>query len=530
MNWYNGNIAEAVTQSKIKNAIFVVYVEGKDETTEKLSGFIDELAVREKLESDDFVAVKIQSESEAYMQFASIYQMVPVPSIFFIGKSGAPLEIATGIIDSADELATKIVKVLELAGKPPTPSVTSSLSNEFKKQEQKVEETLDNKQEDNVEKQSVTEVICDGEVCYIKRKPLPEQEEPGIDRPTTSRVNEAPNSGPEKLEETRKYLEQRRRERVEEENRLEKERELKRRREGREMQNLRDWQQEQELKELKENMKRERLEEQAARERIRAQIAADKAERAHKFGQDSQPTTSQGHQPSVIAPHTAPPSTLSDESRLQFRLASGQSQNQTFKNTTTLAEVRDYVKNQVIPGTGIRDFILATTYPKREFTLDHFGMTLLELELFPSAVILVISKEAAGAGAILARSGGLLNMLSTILWAVLNPILAAVGTVKGWFVGDTSGRNIQTGAQKRASEEQDVQNDVAKRRNMDRFLSGNAGPLTSGNNNSDKPDNSNAATTYRRYVSGSNIHRLTDNRKDSDDENATWNGNSTQQQ
>lgn len=65
---------------------------------------------------------------------------------------------------------------------------------------------------------------------------------------------------------------------------------------------------------------------------------------------------------------------------------------------------------------------------------------------------------------------------------------------------------------------------------MDRFLSGNAGPLTSGNNNSDKPDNSNAATTYRRYVSGSNIHRLTDNRKDSDDENATWNGNSTQQQ
>lgn len=29
MNWYNGNIAEAVTQSKIKNAIFVVYVEGK---------------------------------------------------------------------------------------------------------------------------------------------------------------------------------------------------------------------------------------------------------------------------------------------------------------------------------------------------------------------------------------------------------------------------------------------------------------------------------------------------------------------
>uniref|UniRef100_A0A1A9WCE7 UBX domain-containing protein 4 n=1 Tax=Glossina brevipalpis TaxID=37001 RepID=A0A1A9WCE7_9MUSC len=530
MNWYNGNIAEAVTQSKVKNAIFVVYVEGKDEATQKLSRFIDELAVREKLESDDFVAVKIQSESEAYMQFASIYQMVPIPSIFFIGKSGAPLEIATGIINSADELATKIVKVLELAGKSSTPSATSSASTDFIKQEQNVEDAPDNKQE-IVEKQPVSEVICEGDVCYIKTKSLPEQEEPSIDRPTTSRANETSNSGPDKLEETRKYLEQRRRERVEEEKRLEKERELKRRREGREMQNLRDWQQEQELKELKENMKRERLEEQAARERIRAQIAADKAERAHKFGQDSQPTTSQG-QPPVTVSHTAPYAALSDESRLQFRLASGQSQNQTFKNTTTLEDVRNYVKNQIIPGTGIRDFILATTYPKREFTIEHFGMTLLELELFPSAVILVISKETTGAGAILARSGGLLNMLSTILWAVLNPILAAVGSVKNWFAGDTTGRNIQTGAQKRASEEQDAQNDVAKRRNMDRFLSGNTGPgpSTSGNNNSDKADNSNAATTYRRYVSGSNIHRLTDNRKDSDDENATWNGNSTQQQ
>lgn len=29
MNWYKGNIAEAVALSKTKNAIFVVYVEGE---------------------------------------------------------------------------------------------------------------------------------------------------------------------------------------------------------------------------------------------------------------------------------------------------------------------------------------------------------------------------------------------------------------------------------------------------------------------------------------------------------------------
>lgn len=29
MNWYQGNIAEAVALSKTRNAIFVVYVEGE---------------------------------------------------------------------------------------------------------------------------------------------------------------------------------------------------------------------------------------------------------------------------------------------------------------------------------------------------------------------------------------------------------------------------------------------------------------------------------------------------------------------
>lgn len=29
MNWYSGSIAEAVQQSKLRNAIFVVFVEGR---------------------------------------------------------------------------------------------------------------------------------------------------------------------------------------------------------------------------------------------------------------------------------------------------------------------------------------------------------------------------------------------------------------------------------------------------------------------------------------------------------------------
>lgn len=42
--------------------------------------------------------------------------MVPLPSLFFIGKNGTPLEVATGVISSVDELNGKIENVLKLAG------------------------------------------------------------------------------------------------------------------------------------------------------------------------------------------------------------------------------------------------------------------------------------------------------------------------------------------------------------------------------------------------------------------------------
>ncbi|KAI8120901.1 UBX domain-containing protein 4 [Lucilia cuprina] len=538
MNWYKGNIAEAVAQSKSKNAIFVVYVEGKDEATIKLGNFINDKRIREKLESDDFVCIKIESESESYMQFASIFQIVPVPSIFFIGKAGTPLDIATGVVASIEELEGKIGKVLQLAGKTPA----NAALNDFIQEEAKASSSSkaqitkeDVKQEETTEsKQPSEEIVCKDGVCYKKSKEIEQKDEEKEavvveeEKAQTNALEE------DKLAETRKYLEQKRRERIEEEKRLEKERELRRRKEGKEMQNLRAWQKDQELKELKENIKREKLEEQAARERIRAQIQADKAERAHKFAAENQASTSQqASNNSTNKTTNSSTASASDETRLQFRLASGVSNSHNFKCATTLAEIRDYVTRELLPGTGIKEFTLATTYPKRELTNEHNTKTLMELELFPSAVILIIGKEATGPTAIISRNGGLLNMISVMIMAILNPIFSIFNSAKNWLTGkrNDSTTTAQTGAQKRASEEQ---NDVSKRRNLDRFLAGGGSGNTTGSSNQEQSGDSSPSTSqggaYRRYVGGSNIHRLSDNRKDSDDENATWNGNSTQQQ
>lgn len=45
---------------------------GTDEMSTAFTELINNETVRTKLESDDFVAIRVQSDSEAYMQFAAI--------------------------------------------------------------------------------------------------------------------------------------------------------------------------------------------------------------------------------------------------------------------------------------------------------------------------------------------------------------------------------------------------------------------------------------------------------------------------
>ncbi|XP_037939494.1 UBX domain-containing protein 4 [Teleopsis dalmanni] len=595
MNWYQGSIPEAIQKSKTKNAIFVVYVEGKDEASQRITEFLNDEKIRGKLETDNFIAIKIESETQEYMQFASVYKVVPIPSLFFIGQTGTPLDIGTGIISSVNELDDKIINVLQISGKVTSASTSlieaeqahieasiPAASNTAAKDlvtKNSVEDILEHVVEEPVIPENVStaaeitectdvsgaacvvneenmvktkstksaegdkeyEIICDGDVCYKKLKEKTDEREaagntPSQDDPTTSNNDEAILTDVNaRLAETRKTMEEQRKKRIEEENILEKERELRRRKEGKVMQNLQEWQRDQELKEMKENIRRDRLEEQAARERIRAQIAADRAERAQKFTADipkptpSEPTTSQAASTSSVG---------IDSTRIQFRIPNGENKNQVFKRTVTLSEVRAYVKNELLPGTGIKTFVLSTNYPKRELTTEFDTKTMEELELIPSAVILVIPKDTGGPSAIIARRGGLMNIFVTIFWAMLTPALMIFSYFRNMSKRDDPGN---LGAQKRVNEEQGLNLDAAiKRRNLDPFLPSNSSPPDGGVGAGSSgvgrsgagvtpTGNNESIQSFRRY-GGSNIHRLRDNQKDSDDDNATWNGNSTQQQ
>lgn len=52
---------------------------------------------------------------------------MPLPSLFFIGKNGTPIEIVTGLTKTVDELHSKINKVLSIT--KPTSSVSPSTAS-----------------------------------------------------------------------------------------------------------------------------------------------------------------------------------------------------------------------------------------------------------------------------------------------------------------------------------------------------------------------------------------------------------------
>ncbi|XP_052844329.1 LOW QUALITY PROTEIN: UBX domain-containing protein 4 [Drosophila gunungcola] len=669
MNWYTGNIVEAVAASKVKDAVFVVFIEGQDEMSRKLERFVDDSQVRSRLETSNFVAIKIQGVSGAYGQFLSLYKVVPIPSLFFIGKAGTPLEIATGMTESAEELAAKIDRVLVLAGKrsPESEAATSTTSSFVEEQEPNVvrsfagaDDSTSTSNEENQSNQEAAEKTEVPEATSVSNAPTAEVDEPksnpsnspaqasfvsipaavsssSLDGKSGSEAENSPVSpaalaaerraaaskvegsastsgalarnlatsnlmpavplltpavplsaqrpaeslteSEERLAEVRNLLEEKRRERVEDEKRREKENELRRRREGRESQTQQARTKEQEIKNMQEQIRRERQEEQQTRERIRAQIAADRAEQAHRnqVSADLNSTTNSVAATGASSASTTESSVSSvDETRLQIRLPGGLQRTKTFPAGEALATVRVYVRNELL-ASDVRDFTLATSYPRREFQTEDEVKTLTELKLVPNAVVLVLTKEQVNR---VVRSGGsLMTMLATVVWAMLTPAAKAFEYINKVGLRPLTQRlsvlmaNIRwPGGQVNVAANP---GDAATRRNMDQFsLRPTPAPgydydepstsqaqrstATAGSGAEDRPipqnqpgpgstppahntsqSSGSQSQQFQQRPGGyqpprygdANIRRLQDTKKDEKDKDkATYNGNSTQQQ
>ncbi|CAH0761500.1 unnamed protein product [Diatraea saccharalis] len=390
MHWYGGSIAEAVNLSKQRNAIFVVFVEGDNDLSTEMAATIDDTDVVKRLsDENNFLAVKLKSGSTNYTHFAQIYQFVPVPSLFFIGRNGTPLEVVCAGIQ-AGNLATRIDRILQEHRKEKqpnqspslvssAPSVQPSTSTQNIKEQTEgllrseatvatalVEQTPAKQEPESsgpaakiqkTEHHEVTksgqeyDVVCDGDVCVRKpRLTKPDEAGPSqrIEVEASTPQTETPSAAlsedtvsmEEKLEKAKELIEARRREKAEKEKELEKQKEIERRSQGQGVAELKRWQAEQELKQIQEERKREKLENNLARQRILEQIAQDRAERQAR---DQQATVAQVAQ-------STPVTTSGDggsRARVQFKLPDGTSHTAHFDADGTLADIQRYIADNL---------------------------------------------------------------------------------------------------------------------------------------------------------------------------------------
>ncbi|XP_003704260.1 UBX domain-containing protein 4 [Megachile rotundata] len=500
MKWFEGSINEAVATSKSRRAIFVVFVEGKDDTSTQVAEAINATEVSHRLEQEDFVAIRLESGSESYVFFVQIYQMVPVPSLFFIGENGMPLEIVAGNTTSADLLA-KIDLVLSKAGK--NKNTSTNLINA----EQKAAATSNatNSGSVNIEGAKTTKSNTETSVPQTKSEnvsnviPNDTKEQPS----TSLKATETPKtvndkkeeqakelSTEDKLERARKMIELQQRQRIEEEERKEKERELERRKMRRDMQGIKQKQQE-----------------LTDREKIRQQIAQDKLERKQKelALQQMQPQPSQELPKSYIP--TAHDATVT---RIQFRLPSGNPHMGQFDPTCTLRNLRTYVvENISLP---FRQFAMSTSFPRRELTSEDDDKTLLDLELVPTAVILILPLKNSNTTTTVTSTQDV-SLMPRFVWS----IFAVVTHMYSYLVSYFTGRNSQ--------EQQSSSTDNKDSSNASGTVSSNVQNVATSSGLVRRYTSNREGTTIKTE---GNIHRLHSG-GDDNDENNTWNGNSTQQ-
>ncbi|NWU61728.1 UBXN4 protein, partial [Pterocles burchelli] len=510
MMWFGGSIPAAIAAAKQQSSVFVVFVSGEDEQSAEMAARWEDEKVTEAA-SDGFVAIKIDTKSEACLQFSQIYPVVCVPSSFFIGDNGIPLEVIAGSV-SVEELVTRIHKVKQMhtvKGQPLENGSQSSAPCPSSQSDGAPENT-----------QSRAAEFCDSPESVVIQTISPSAGDDGANSGQASQ--EATNSSNEqvsdaqpvndltlKVERITKKLEERREEKRKEEEQKEIKKEIERRKTGKEMLEYKRRQEEELTKRMLEERNREKAEERAARERIRQQIAMDRAERAARFAKSKEEAEAakaaalQAKQAEIEARKEAAQKERSAIARIQFRLPDGSSFTNQFPSEARLEEARQFAAQTV--GNAYGNFSLATMFPRREFTKEDYGKKLLELELAPSASVVLLPAGRPATAVVQASGGDLWKFLGTILY----PLLAVWRFISNFLF--TSPPPSQSAV--RSAHQQEHSN-----------------PSTSSSMEQSRQAVRKRIMEKRGedFKKEGKIYRLR-TQDDGEDENNTWNGNSTQQ-
>ncbi|KAE8299797.1 UBX domain-containing protein 4 Erasin UBX domain-containing protein 2 [Larimichthys crocea] len=496
MRWFEGSIPDAINSAKQRSCVFVVVITGDDEQSAHLMSSWEDHNVSEATHTS-CVAIKVDAKSETCVQFSQLYPVVCIPSSFFIGENGIPLEVIAGSV-SAEELMKRINRVKQMhAQQIGSGSVLPEASVP-------VESQRDNTATEEPAAVSGTGKKGDGNLSA----PVSLAENASSDPAT--QCSQSQEDLEAKVERLTKKLEERREQRKmgEEENEIKKE--IERRKVGKDTQDFKRKQEEKNTKRLLEERNRQKVEEKAARERVKQQIALDRADRVARYAksQEQEKAAKQAQLQARQAEQEVRKEALVRErstiARIQFRLPDGSSFTNQFPSQSKLQAARNFAVQEV--GNRYGNFSLATMFPRREFTNEDLNKTLVELELAPSASIVLLPSGRPGNAVVQSSAGGIWAVLGTLLypllavWRFLSSFLFATppppaAASRGPAHQSSSYNNSTSGS------------DKAKRENLS------------------KPSLEKQPKDFKK---DGKICRLR-TQEDNEDDNNTWNGNSTQQ-
>ncbi|XP_076854434.1 UBX domain-containing protein 4 [Brachyhypopomus gauderio] len=520
MRWFDGSIPAAIAASKRHNYIFVVVITGDDEQSAQMLSSWEDEGVADASENC-CVAIKVDAKSETCVQFSQIYPVVCVPSSFFIGENGTPLEVIAGGI-SVEELTKRIDKVKELHSAQrgsmtqldadgamhvdspgPAPEMVASPSESPSVKSSAMSTGNSSSVATSKESLSMPAGEC-GASGYVTPS-----EDRSLSSDDVSQASQSEESLDAKVERLTKKLEERREQKKKGEEETEIKKEMERRKMGKEMLDFKRKQEEEKTKRLLEERSREKAEERAARDRVKQQIAQDRADRAARYAKTQEEAEAirqaelQARQAEQEQKRESAQRERSAIARIQFRLPDGSSLTNQFPSESRLREARQYAAQEV--GNRFGHFSLATMFPRREFTAEDLEKTLLELELAPSASIVLLPQSSRPANSVVQSSGG--GGFWALLGTILYPLLAVWRFLSGFlFSSPPPGAAMATAA---------------------------ARPHANASTSSTEPKRE----TIRKRVlekrsedfkKDGKIYRLR-TQEDSEDDNNTWNGNSTQQ-
>ncbi|XP_073401656.1 UBX domain-containing protein 4 [Dendrobates tinctorius] len=502
MLWFQGSIPEAIAAAKQRSSVFVVFVAGDDEQSTQMAESWGNESV-ERATAEGFVAIRIDSKSETCLQFSQIYPVVCIPSSFFIGENGIPLEVIAGSI-SAEELIAKIIKVKQMhSGKNDELSASTDLSSDSPITS--TTESCPVSESPSVESPPIQTTSASPETTPAQSDDSPTDESKEV----VEDASETSSDMAEKMARVMSKLEKKMEEKKQEEQEKEIKREIERRKVGKDMLEYKRKQEDDQARRALEERNREKAEDKAARERIIQQIAQDRADRAARFAKTKEEQEAlraaelQARQAEMEARKEAAQQERRTIARIQFRLPDGSSFTNQFSSEAPLEEARQFAAQTV--GNTYGNFSLATMFPRREFTKEDYGKSLLSLELAPSASIVLLPAGRPARAVVQSSDVGVWGFLSTLLY----PLLAVWRFLSSFLFSspppsqhtDRPDYTQQESANSSASSSSEPKREAVRKRVLEKRTD--------------------------EFKKEGKIYRL--RTQDDEDENNTWNGNSTQQ-